>query len=302
MAYRASRRIVIVMVMSLLALALAPGTGLWRAAAQSDGFACPAPSPVSQPEATPGSAPVSAIFPAKGGSLTVFAAASLTDAFQQVKQDLEREHPNLTITFNFGGSQALVTQLGEGARADVFASANVAQMNAAVGQESIAGEPVIFARNLLAIVVPAANPAGVVAPADLGKPGLRLVLAQPEVPAGRYAREAICAMGADPAVYGDQFVEHVAANVVSDETDVRGVLTKVQLGEADAGIVYVTDAKVAGDAVEAITIPDEVNEIAAYPIAAVSGGDEALAEAFIAYLLSEEGQATLRAFGFAPAV
>jgi molybdate transport system substrate-binding protein len=234
------------------------------------------------------------------GALTVFAAASLTDAFEAMKADLEAANPAVSITFNFGGSQALVTQLTEGAPADVFASANTAQMAAAEEAGVIAGAPVTFVRNRLAIVTPAANPAGIVAPADLGGEGIRLVLAQPEVPAGRYARESVCAMADDPAVYGEDFVGRVAANLVSEEEDVRNVLAKVQLGEADAGIVYDSDAAAAGAGVAVIPIPDDANIMATYPVAAVAGGNESIAGAFIAYLLGDEGQATLQDYGFEP--
>jgi molybdate transport system substrate-binding protein len=127
------------------------------------------------------------------------------------------------------------------------------------------------------------------------------VLAQPEVPAGRYARESICRMAADTTTNGVGFVERVAANVVSEEEDVRDVLAKVALGEADAGIVYVSDAVAAGDQVHVVDIPDEVNVIATYPVAILAGGDEALGTAFVSYLLSDEGQALLERFGFQPA-
>jgi molybdate transport system substrate-binding protein len=157
-----------------------------------------------------------------------------------------------------------------------------------------------FVHNELVIVTPADNPAGIETPADLGKEGLRLVLAQPDVPVGRYSRESVCTMSQDTAGFGDDFVGRVAGNVVSEEEDVRDVLAKVQLGEADAGIVYVSDANVAGDEVQRIEIPAENNVIATYPIATVAGGDEALGEAFIAYVLSPEGQATLEEYGFAP--
>ncbi|MGI9255286.1 MAG: molybdate ABC transporter substrate-binding protein, partial [Thermomicrobiales bacterium] len=214
-------------------------------------------------------------FPAEGGKLTVFAAASLTEAFQQIATDLTADNPALEITFNFAGSQALVTQMKEGARADVFASANGTQMNAAKDAGLIEGAAPVFVQNHLAVVVPAANPAKVDDATDLSASGLKLVLAQPEVPAGKYAREAICTMG-DTA-----FVEAVAANVVSEEEDVRDVLAKVELGEADAGIVYETDALAGGDKVLSVAMPADADPVARYPVAAVKGGNEALAEAFI---------------------
>jgi molybdate transport system substrate-binding protein len=249
---------------------------------------------------TPVVPPPLVTFPVEGGELTVFAAASLTDAFEAIEQDLESANPDLAITYNFGGSQALVTQLQEGAEADVFASANLAQMTAAMEAGLIASDAVPFVHNRLAIVTPASNPAGIESPADLGTEGILLVLAQPEVPAGRYAREAVCKMATDVESYGAGFTERVAANVVSEEEDVRDVLAKVALGEADAGIVYVSDAVSAADQVQVIDIPDEVNVVATYPVAALVRGDEALASAFIAYLLGAEGQSTLTSFGFEP--
>jgi len=284
----------------LLGLAGPPG-----ALAQGTGWACAGPEPATAPEgeASPETAAATAgpiAFPAEGGELTVFAAASLTDAFTAIEVDLEAANPGLKITYNFAGSQTLVTQMTEGATADVFASANLAQMMAAVEAGLIAGEPEMFVSNRLAIVVPSDNPAGLTSAAGLATDGLRLVLAQAEVPVGVYARQAICLMGHDSAGYGEDFVARVAANVVSEEDDVREVLTKVQLGEADAGIVYVSDAAVAGDAVRLIEIPDLVNVLATYPIAPVVGGDPGLSAAFIGYLLGRDGQDTLAAYGFGP--
>ena len=254
----------------------------------------------STPEATP--EPVGVVpFPAEGGDLTVFAAASLTDSFEAIQEDIETANPNVSITYNFAGSQALVTQLTEGAEADVFASANNSQMAAAQEASVIGGDPFTFAQNQLAIVVPADNPAGLETYADLGKDGIRLVLAQADVPVGQYSRQSICGATADTATYGDGFVENVQANIVSEENNVRSVLTKVSLGEADAGIVYTTDitADVA-DSVAVIEVPVEINVIASYPIAPVADGDTALAEAFISYLLNPAGQATLAEYGFDP--
>lgn len=239
-------------------------------------------------------------FPPEGGELTIFAAASLTDAFTTIAADLEADVPGLKITLIFAGSQALATQLSEGADADLFASASQTQMETAIEAGRIDGDPVSFVQNRLAMVVPSDNPASLQTPTDLAKDDIKLVLAQPEVPAGRYARAAICAMAINAAVYGDDFAAKVAANIVSEEEDVRGVLTRIQIGEADAGIVYVSDTIAAGAAVTTITIPDDVNVLATYPIAPVEGGNEGLAAAFIAYLLGPEGQATLREYGFEP--
>jgi molybdate transport system substrate-binding protein len=270
--------------------------------AQGAGWECQPPTAV---EATPVGTPVapeqgSGAFPPEGGDLTVFAATSLTDAFEAIEQELEAKTPNLSITYNFGGSQALVTQLEEGAQADVFASANIALMDAAIEADLVASAPAPFVHNRLAIVTPADNPAGIESAADLGEEGILLVLAQSEVPAGRYARDSVCLMSTDTAIYGPDFVERVSANVVSEEEDVRDVLAKVALGEADAGIVYVSDAVAAGDQVDVVEIPDAVNVIATYPVAVLAQGDQALGSAFVAYLLSDEGQALLERFGFQP--
>jgi len=277
--------------------------GLLNVRAQGTGWECQPSAMVNEsPVGTPVAVEQDAVgFPAEDGNVTVFAAASLTDAFEAIEQELEAASPNLSITYNFGGSQALVTQLEEGAQADVFASANMAQMEAAIEANLVADAPVPFVHNRLAIVTPADNPADIEGPADLGKEGTLLVLAQSEVPAGRYARESVCLMATESAPYGSDFVERVAANVVSEEEDVRDVLAKVALGEADAGIVYVSDAVAAGDQVHVVDIPDEVNVVATYPVAVLAEGDQALGSAFVTYLLSEEGQALLERNGFQPA-
>jgi molybdate transport system substrate-binding protein len=251
--------------------------------------------------ATPAAMPPAASFPTDGGTLRIFAAASLTDAFIEMADTLETAHPGLTIERNFAGSQALLVQLTEGAQADLFAAASPAQIEAGREAGLVEGEAVTFARNRLALVVPADNPAGIQRPVDLARPGVKLVLAQREVPVGQYSRQSLCAMGSEPATYGEGFVDAVAANIVSDEDNVRAVLTKVQLGEADAAIVYHSDVVAAGtDEILAIEIPDAVNVVATYPIAPVAGGDPELAAAFIAYLTGPGGQATLIRYGFAP--
>lgn len=252
--------------------------------------------------ASPVAAASTAAFPAGGGALTVFAAASLTDAFNQMAKDLETAHPGLTIQFNFAGSQQLVSQLKEGAKADVFASANKKQMDAAVANGSIDGKASTFTQNRLTIVVPKGNPAGIKSAADLAKSGIKLVLAAVAVPVGQYAHDSICAMNREEATYGAGFAGKVAKNIVSEEENVKSVLAKVQTGEADAGIVYTTDItpSAAKDVIQ-IAIPANVNIIAKYPITAVTGGNAELARAFIAYVLGPDGQATLKRYGFEPA-
>jgi molybdate transport system substrate-binding protein len=231
--------------------------------------------------------------------LTIFTAASLADAFKEMAAQIEQANPGTRLTFNFAGSPTLRTQLAQGARADVFASADEPNMHGAEKDGTISGGPQIFARNLLVVVVPAKNPAGIYTLQDLAKPKLKLVLTNKDVPVGNYARQALEKLSQD-ASYGPDFAKRVLANLVSEETNVKQVASKVQLGEADAGIVYSTDVTPAlGDAVRVIQIPPEFNVIAKYPIAAVKGANnEAGARAFIAYVLSPAGQAILARHGF----
>lgn len=231
-------------------------------------------------------------------TITVFAAASLTDAFTEIKAQFEAANPGVTVVYNFGGSSTLAAQLSEGAPADVFASANTQQMQAAQAAGRIAGEAVIFVRNRLVLVVPADNPANITTLSDLAQPGVNLVLAAPEVPVRQYTDNMLNLLAEDPA-FGPGYRSAVMDNIVSEESNVRQVLLKVLLGEADAGIVYTSD--VTPDAVEQviqITIPDAVNTLAAYPIAITDSANAEPAQAFIDFVLSAEGQATMSKWGF----
>jgi molybdate transport system substrate-binding protein len=233
-------------------------------------------------------------------TLTVYAAASLTDAFTEMGTSFEASHPGVTVAFNFGGSQNLRTQIEQGAAADVFASANAKEMDTLVAQKLIAPEaPKIFLTNQLVVILPKDNPAGVTSLEDLAKPGLKLVLAAEEVPAGRYTRQVLDQLNAR---LGADYKNKVLANVVSNENNIRQAVTKVQLGEADASIVYVSDA-VAAPELQRIAIPADVNVIAQYPIAVLKGSaNSELANEFITYVLSAAGQATLQKWGFTPIV
>jgi molybdate transport system substrate-binding protein len=282
----------------LLAIAILASMSVWHlpVSAQAEAWSCDIPAPATPATSpAPAATPEPVAFPDQGGKLTVFAAASLTDAFTKMADDLKATHPNLEITFNFAGSQALVTQIAEGgAQADVLALASPAQMkNAAEAGIAVDG-PATFVTNRLTIVVPADNPAGIASVADLAKDGVRLVLANPDVPAGNYARQSLC----NAAAAGGPSVEDYAANIVSEEDNVRSVLTKVELGEADAGIVYLTDALTSGEKVQSIEIPADQNVVASYPIATI--GDNPIAAAFVGYVFSPDGQATLASFGFDP--
>jgi molybdate transport system substrate-binding protein len=227
-----------------------------------------------------------------GGELVVLAAASLTDAFDRVGSSFEAANPGVKVTFSFGPSDGLATSIDQGAPADVFASASPSWMDDVTNNGPGVTDRANFARNRLVLVVPSDDPAGISSIADLARPGVRLVLAAEGVPAGDYARQILANAGIRDAAL---------VNVVSNEEDVRGVLTKIVTGEADAGIVYVTDVTpdVAGQ-VRAIPIPSSVNVIATYPIAVVADSKEAdLASRFVRYVLGP-GQRTLRAFGFEP--
>lgn len=236
--------------------------------------------------------------PAVTGKVTVYAASSLTDAFRAIAASFQQAHPGTTVEFNFGASSALAAQLEQAAPADVFASADAATMQRAVDRALIDGSPVTFARNLPVVVVPADNRAGIATPKDLAKAGVKIVLAGPEVPIGNYARQIIDRLAADPA-YGAAFREATLKNIVSNEANVRAILTKVELGEADAGVVYRTDALASGARVRTVAVPDSTNVIASYPIAVVRAAkNRAAAAAFIAFVRGVEGQRILKAAGF----
>jgi molybdate transport system substrate-binding protein len=242
---------------------------------------------------------VAAEAPRIQGELTIFTAASLTDAFKEMATQIEQANPGTKLAFNFAGSPTLRTQLAQGARADVFAPADEPNMAGAEKDGTIKGEPRLFARNLLVVVVPSTNRAGIKRLQDLAKPNVKLVLAHKDVPVGNYARQALEKMSHDPA-FGDDFATRVLANLVSEETNAKQVASKVQLDEADAGIVYSSDVTPAiRSAVQVIEIPPEFNVMAKYPIAVVKGArNEAGARAFIEYVLSPAGQAILGRHGF----
>lgn len=253
-----------------------------------------------------GCAPVTPVTPAANSpapvELTVFAAASLTDAFDEIATAFGAQHPGVTVLYSYGGSSQLATQLVEGAPADIFASANTKQMGVAQEGGRIVGEPQLFASNRLVIIVPAGNPAQVSDLAGLAQPGVHLLLAVPGVPVRDYVDQMLAAASADPA-YGADFADAVYANLVSEEDNVRQVATKVALGEADAGIVYTSDVTpdLAKD-VESIAVPDAYNVAATYPIALVTeSAQPETAQAYVDFVLSEQGQVILAKWGFGAA-
>jgi molybdate transport system substrate-binding protein len=224
--------------------------------------------------------------PTVSGDITVFAAASLTDSFTRLGEAFEKANPDAEVTFNFGASSALVQQINEGAPADVFASADAANMKKLTDADNSQGEPEAFASNRLEIITGPGNPEGIETLEDLADPDLIFVTCGPDVPIGRYTAEVFQNAG-------------VTVTPKSYETDVKGIVTKVTLGEADAGIVYATDVKAAGAKAAGVSLPDDVNVIASYPIAVTKEStDLDVSEAFVAFVLSDEGQAILADFGF----
>jgi len=217
-------------------------------------------------------------------SITVFAAASLQPAFDRIGAQLKAKQ-NMTVTFSYAGTQTLTAQVQQGAAADVFASADTAHMTTLQNGGFIAGSSKLFAHNRLEIAVEKGNPKGIRTLQDLARPGLVVVLADPSVPAGKYAAQALKTAG-------------VTVHPASLETQVTGVLSKVALGEADAGIVYVSDIVTSGK-VDGVGIPDSQNVIADYPIARLSTAqNKSAADAFIAYVLSSAGQSIMVDAGF----
>ncbi len=233
-------------------------------------------------------------------TLTVLAAASLTESFTEMGALFESQNPGVTVVFSFAGSQALAEQLAQGAPADVFASASKKYLTAAVDAARVnEADTAIFVKNRLVVIFPKDNPAGIVNLLDLTNAGLKLDLADQAVPVGQYSLDFLDKAAADPA-FGATFKDAVLANVVSYEENVKVVVSKVSLGEADAGIVYVTDITAdAREKIGSIDIPDELNTIATYPIAPISdSANLELAQAFVALVLSPEGQSIMTSYGF----
>ncbi len=219
------------------------------------------------------------------GTVTVFAAASLTEVFGALETAFEQQHPSAEVVLSFGGSGALAAQIIEGAPADVFAAASGAPMDT-VTEAGDASDPTVFTTNTLEIAVPPGNPAGITGLAGLANPDLTIVLCDPSVPCGAAAETLMHQAGYQPAPD-------------SLEEDVKAVLTKIELGEADAGLVYVTDVVAAGDKVEGIEVPEAADVINTYPIAVIAAAPNPVgAQAWVDFVLSEQGQALLAAAGF----
>lgn len=233
-------------------------------------------------------------------TLNVFAAASLTGAFTEIGKTFEGAHPGAKVVFNFAGSQQLAQQISQGADTDIFASANQKQMDVTVTAGDVAKDASrIFIKNKLVVVFPKDNPKHITKLQDIATPGLKLVLADKSVPAGQYALDFLDKASATTD-YGADYKANVLKNVVSYELDVKTVLSKVGLGEADAGIVYTSDATGdSGAKVSNLVIPLTLQTIATYPIARLTNSKHAdLAAAFIDYVFTSDGQAVLTKYGF----
>jgi molybdate transport system substrate-binding protein len=239
----------------------------------------------SSPGSSASSSASSSVSPSLSGQLTVLAAASLTDSFKKIGQQFEAAHPGTEVVFSFGASSTLATQITQGAPADVFASASTTTMNSVVTAHAATASQT-FAKNVMQIAVPPANPAGVTQLSDLARSSVKVVLCAQQVPCGSTARKVLANA-------------KLTVTPVSNEADVKATLSKVELGEADAGIVYVTDVLTAGTKVKGVAIPADVNASTSYPIAPLTASKNPdLAKAFVDYVLSSGGATVLSQAGF----
>lgn len=234
-------------------------------------------------------------------TITVSAAASLTEAFTEISAQFEAANPQVKVSLNFAASQQLSRQIVEGASVDVFASANQKQMGFVLTEQELSEDAsTVFAGNRLVVIVPQDNPGNIVSLADLARPGLKLVFAAVEVPAGQYSLEFLD-LASQSGYFGADYKDNVLANVVSYENNVRSVLTKVSLGEADGGIVYSTDAASIAGEIGVLQIPADLNVNANYWILALPDAEHAQeGQAFVDFVLSAQGQQVLEKHGFIP--
>jgi molybdate transport system substrate-binding protein len=255
-----------------LLLAAVALLGLGTAACGSDGTVAPSTT--------------SADFTTVSGEIVVFAASSLTDAFTEIGDAFTAANPDAKVTFSFAASSELVAQIDQGAPADVFASADQKNMTKLTDKSKIAGQPTVFATNMLQIVVEPGNPKGIATVDDLAQRDLVVVTCDPEVPCGKYATQLFTNAG-------------VSVTPKSLEQNVKAVITKVTSGEADAGVVYITDVLAAGDKAAGVNIPADVNVTAEYPIGVTTAAPNAIgAQAFVDFVNSTDGRKILTSFGF----
>lgn len=234
-------------------------------------------------------------------TLRVFAAASLAEAFGEIAKAFEQDHPGVAVKLNLAGSQQLASQVELGAAADVFASADMRWMTHLTERRLVDGAPALFAHNRVVVVIPRTNPARIRGLADLSRRGTKLVIGAEAVPVGAYSREVLRHLSRSPEL-GPDFAKRTLVNVVSEEENVKSVLGKVQIGEADAGMVYRSDVTpTIARFVRVLEIPDSANVRAEYPIAVLSAAAEPeMAKAFVDRVLSPRGQAVLERRGLIP--
>lgn len=249
-------------------------------------------SPAATSSTTPTTAPV---------TLNIFAAASLTRSFNVIEANYTKVHPNVTFKADYDSSSTLEQQIANGAPADIFASADTTNMQKATAAGLVISAQ-IFAHNRLVVILPASNPGHIATLKDLAKSGVRIDVAAATVPVGKYTLQVLANMAKSPD-YGPAYVAAVTKNVVSKEENDAAIVQKVQLGEVDAGVVYVSDINPAtASQFTSITIPDNLNVIASYPIAALKNSTHSSeAQAFVQYVLSPAGQAVLKQYNFIPA-
>jgi molybdate transport system substrate-binding protein len=278
----------LVMVLSILALVLGACSGFGVS-----------PSASTAPSAATGATASVVPSTAAGGELTIYAAASLKGALDKAKLAYEAANPGTTLTISTDSSAALETQIEQGAPADVFLSADTTNPKKLIDKGLAAGNPVAFAGNKLTIVVPIANPAGITTPADLAKPGVKVIAAGDAVPITKYAMKLVANLTKDPG-YPADFVAAYTANIASKEDNVKALIAKIELGEGDAGIVYLTDAK-ASSRVATIDVPDTANVLAVYDGVVVKASRRtAAAKAFLDWFAGPDGQEILGSLGFLP--
>jgi molybdate transport system substrate-binding protein len=257
--------------LTIAGLAAVAVAGCSSSSSSSTGSGSPTPSASSSASAT--------------GTITVFAAASLTGTFTQLGKQFDAAHPGDTVKFSFGPSSGLATQITSGAPADVFASASPKNMDAVV-KAGDAASPQDFAKNIMEVAVPPTNPGKVTSVTDLAKSSVKVALCQPQVPCGTVAAKVFKNAG-------------IKVKPVTLQPDVKSVLTQVELGSVDAGVVYVTDVMAAGAKVKGVTVPASDNASTLYPIATISSSKHtSIAQAFVSYVLSPAGQQVLTAAGF----
>ena len=272
-----------------LVVSCSSGSGTASSTTSAAASSAAAKSVASSSSKAAASSSAAASAPAPAGTLTVFAAASLQATFTQIGTIFQTENPGSTVTFNFSGSSDLVTQLTAGAPADVFASADTNNMTKATTANLVSGTPVNFATSILTIVTPPGNPAGITSFADLAKSGVAVVVCAPQVPCGAAAQKIETNTG-------------VTLTPVSEENSVTDVLGKITSGQADAGLVYVTDAAGAGDKVTTVSFPESTTVVNTYPIATLKAATQpALATTFVNLVTGPQGQQVLAAAGFQPA-